>query len=192
MALALLGFSATPEHAMAALGGSFAHCLAIHPLSVQLDKEPGGKVKVPAFADDFHFMGPPKLAVAAMARWGFLYGALLQGQINQKKCLCYSPGVVEALLREVGLPAEVPFTSRGTRVPGAPVGSDGLRVDFARAEAADDIAAIGRMPSLQAQHCLLQGAIQHKLYLLWRNISGGELGLYHGPMPHGEVRRASA
>ena len=93
-----------------------------------------------------------------MARWEFLYGALLQGQINQKKCLCYSPRVAETLLREVGLPSEVPFTSRGNQVPGALVGSDEFCVSFARERVAgvtDDIAAIGRMPSLKAQNCLL-------------------------------------
>ena len=79
----------------------------------------------------------------------------------------------------------MPFTSRGTRVPGAPVGSDEFCVNFARervAEVTGDTAAIGRMPSLQAQHCLLQGAIQHRLNHLWRGIPGGELSLHHGLM----------
>ena len=56
------------------------YCLAIHPLPVQLDRGFGGKVGIHAFADDFHFLPPPKVAVAAaMARWEFLYGAFLKG-----------------------------------------------------------------------------------------------------------------
>ena len=92
--------------------GSFVYYLAIHPLLVQLDKEFGGKVKVLAFADSVHVLGLSKLAVAEMARWEFLYGALLQGQINQKKCLCYSPRVAETLLREVGSGRGTPYLTR--------------------------------------------------------------------------------
>ena len=56
------------------------YCLPIYPLLVQLDKEFSGKVKVLAFADDVHFLAPPKLAVAAMARWEFLYGRRLDSR----------------------------------------------------------------------------------------------------------------
>ena len=42
------------------------------------------------------------------------------------------------------------------------------------------MAVIGRMLSLQAQHCLLQGAIQHIPNHLWRSIPGGESSLHHG------------
>jgi len=90
-----------------------------------------------------------------------------------KRSACATPRVAEALLREVELPTEVPFTSRGTRVPGAPVGPGEFCVSFARervAEVSDDIAAIGRMTPLHAQHCLLQGAIRHRLNHLWREI----------------------
>ena len=90
-------------------------------------------MKVLAFANDVLFLGPPKLAVAAMARWEFLYGALLQGQINQKKCLCNSPRVVETFLREVGLPAEVPFTAWHPSL----VGSDDFCVNFAQESVAE-------------------------------------------------------
>ena len=71
-ALALLRFLTSLERAKGALGGNFVYCLAIHPLLVQLDKEFGGKVKVLAFGDDVHFLGPPKFAVSEMSRWGFL------------------------------------------------------------------------------------------------------------------------
>ena len=95
-----------------------------------------------------------------MARWEFLYdGALVQRQIYQKKCLCYSPRVVETLLREVGLPAEVPLTSRATQVLGVPVSSHDFCVKVARGrimEVVNGIAVIGRIPSFQAQHFLIQ------------------------------------
>ena len=39
-----------------------------------------GNIQVLAFADDVHFLAPPKLAVAAMARWEFLYGRRLDSR----------------------------------------------------------------------------------------------------------------
>ena len=63
------------------------YCLAIHPPLVQLNKEFRKKIKVLAFADDVHFLRAPKLAVAAMARWEFLYGPFCRGKsIKRSAC----------------------------------------------------------------------------------------------------------
>ena len=72
----------------------------------------------------------------------------------------------------------MPFTQAGTKVLGAPVGTDAFCVGFAtekNADIASDIDVIGRMQSLQAQHCLLAGAVQHRINHMLRNVPGAEL-----------------
>ena len=58
-------------------------------------------------------------------------------------------------------------------------------LDFCRSFATDiveevveDFEIIGRMSSLQAQHCLATGAVQHRINHLLRTILGGELADY--------------
>ena len=68
MALALLRFLTKLEHARTALGKVSCIASLFTHFSYSLTRSSGGEVKVLAFADDFHFLGPPKLAAAAVAR----------------------------------------------------------------------------------------------------------------------------
>jgi len=98
--------------------GSFLYCLTIQPLLQQLaDEFPDYKVL--AFAHDDHFLGPHQLAAQAYERWRFLYGTLLQGQLNDSKSKCYSPQLSENDVR-AGLPSGIEISTEGTRVLGGP------------------------------------------------------------------------
>ena len=77
--------------------------------------------------------------------------------MNDSKSKCFSPTLSEADVRAEGLPRALEVTRSGTRVLGGAVGS----LDFCRSFATDiveevveDFEIIGRMSSLQAQHCL--------------------------------------
>ena len=41
-------------------------------------------------------------------------------------------------------------------------------------EVIEDLDVVSRMSSLQAQHCLTVGSVQHRVNHLWRMIPGGE------------------
>ena len=160
--------------------GSSLYCLTTQPLLQQLADEFPDCV-VLAFADDVHILGPPRRAAVAYERWQFLYEAILQGQMNDSKSKCFSPTLSEADVRAEGLPRALEVTRSGTRVLGGAVGS----LDFCRSFATDiveevveDFEIIGRMSSLQAQHCLATGAVQHRINHLLRTILGGELADY--------------
>jgi len=157
--------------------GSFLYCLTTQPLLQQLaDEFPDCKVL--AFADDVHILGPPQVAASAYERWRFLYGALLQGQLNDSKSKCYSPRLSENDVRRAGLPSGIGVSTEGTRVLGGPVGSTAFCRDFTKgiaAEVTEDFKVISRMTSLQAQHCLTTGAVQHRINHLLRMIPGGEV-----------------
>jgi len=183
--------------------GSFLYCLTIQPLLQQLAEE-FPDCTVLAFADDVHILGPPQLAAQAYERWRFLYGALLQGQLNDSKSKCYSPRLSEDDVRRAGLPSGIEVSTEGTRVLGGPVGSTAFCRDFAKgivAEVTEDFKVISRMTSLQAQHCLATGAVQHRINHLLRMIPGGEVADYGDIMeaydnalldlPRGMVRRLS-
>jgi len=84
------------------------------------------------------------------------------------------------------------------------VGSIAFCRDFAKgivAEVTEDLKVISRMTSLQAQHCLATGAVQHRINHLLRMIPGGEVADYGDIMeaydnalldlPRGMVRRLS-
>ena len=45
-------------------------------------------------------------------------------------------------------------------------------------EVIEDFDVISRMSSLQAQHCLTVGSVQHRLNHLWRMIPGGEISIF--------------
>jgi len=101
--------------------------------------------------------------------------------MNDSKSKCFSPSLSEAYVRAEGLSRAIEVTRSGTRVLGGAVGS----LDFCRGFATDiveevveDFEIIGRMSSLQAQHCLATGAVQHRINHLLRTIPGGELADY--------------
>ena len=165
--------------------GSFLYCLTIHPLLKQLADEFPGCV-ILAFADDVHIIGPPELAAAAYERWRFLYAALLQGELNDSKSTCYSPKISAEAVRAAGMPTDVEIATDGTRVLGGPVGSPDYCRSFAESlvqEVIEDLDVISRMSSLQAQHCLTVGSVQHRVNHLWRMIPGGENSIF-GDLMH--------
>ena len=164
---------------------NFLYCLTIHPLLKQLADEFPGCV-ILAFADDVHIIGPPELAAAAYERWRFLYAALLQGELNDSKSTCYSPKVSAEVVRAAGMPTDVEIATDGTRVLGGPVGSPDYCRSFAESlvkEVIEDLDVISRMSSLQAQHCLTVGSVQHRVNHLWRMIPGGENSIF-GDLMH--------
>ena len=58
------------------------------------------------------------MAAQAHERWRFLYGTLLQGQLNDSKRKCYSPRLSENDVRRAGLPSGIEISTEGTRVLG--------------------------------------------------------------------------
>ena len=79
------------------------------------------------------------------------------------------------------MPTDVDITTDGTRVLGGPVGS----VDYCRSFAEsvvqvviEDLDVVSRMSSLQAQHCLTVGSVQHRVNHLLRMIPGGENSIF--------------
>ena len=45
-------------------------------------------------------------------------------------------------------------------------------------EVIEDLGVVSRMSSLQAQHCLTVGSVQHRVNHLWRMIPGGENSIF--------------
>ena len=84
-------------------------------------------------------------------------------------------------MRAEGLSRAIEVTRSGTRVLGGAVGSLDFCRNFATdivEEVVEDFEIIGRMSSLQAQHCLATGAVQHRTDHLLADDSGGELADY--------------
>ena len=109
--------------------GSFLYCLTTQPLLQQLaDEFPDCRAL--AFADDAQILGPPQLAAQEYERWRFLYGALLQGQLNDSKGICYSPRLSKDEVRGAGLPSGIEVSTEGTRALAGPVGYTALCRDF--------------------------------------------------------------
>ena len=128
-----------------------------------------------------------QLAAQAYECWRFLYGALLQGQLNDSKSRCYSPRLSEDDFRRAGLPSGIEVSTEGTRVLGGPLGSTAFCRDFAKgivAEVTEGFEVVSRMTSLQAQNCLAIGAVQHRINHLLRMIPGGEVA------DHGDIMEA--
>jgi len=79
------------------------------------------------------------------------------------------------------MPTDVEIATDGTRVLGGPIGSPDYCRSFAESvvqEVIEDLDVISRMPSLQAQHCLTVGSVQHRVNHLWRMIPGGENSIF--------------
>ena len=113
--------------------GGFLYCPTTQPLLQQLaDKFPDCKVL--AFADDAHIPGPPQLAAHAYELWRFLYGALLQGKLNDSKSICYSPRLSEDEVLRAGLSSGIEVSTEGTRVLGGPVGCTAFCRDFSHGD----------------------------------------------------------
>ena len=99
--------------------GSLLYCLTTQPHLQQLaDEFPDCKAL--AFADDAQILGPPQLAAQAYELWRFLYGALLQDELNDPKSKCYSPRLSEDSVRKAGLPSGIEVSTEGTRVRAGP------------------------------------------------------------------------
>ena len=166
--------------------GGFLYCLITQPILQQLaDEFPDWKVL--AFAGDDQILGPPKLAAQAYERWRFLYGELLQGKLNDSKSKCHSPRLSKNDIRRAGLPSGIEVSTEGTRVLGGPVGCTAFCRDFFqgdRRRVNRGFKVISRMTSLQAQHCLTTGAVQHRNSHLLRMIPGGEV------VDHGDIMEA--
>ena len=160
--------------------GSFFYALSIHPYLVQLaDEFPD--LLIVAYCDDVHIVGPPARAVQAYLRWEHLYVHEIQGELRHSKGKCFAPNSSAEELRDAGLPSNMPIVHDGLRILGAPVGSATFMRGFAAArvaEIAEDFDVLARMPSLQLQHCLVSGALQHRLNHLLRNIPGGDLHVF--------------
>ena len=160
--------------------GSFLYCLSIHQSLTQLQAE-FKDLLILAYCDDVHIIGNPTRAIKAYHRWAYLYGAVLQGEMRHDKGLTYSPTVPISALQKLGLPKDMKVSADGTRILGAPVGSDSFKVTFASkvvTSILDDLDALAYMPSLQAQHLIATKSLVHRLNHLLRSIPGGELLFY--------------
>ena len=79
------------------------------------------------------------------------------------------------------MPIDVEITTEGTRVLGGPIGSIDYCRSFAESvvqEVIEDLDVVSRMSSLQAQHCLTVGSVQHRVNHLWRMTPGGENSIF--------------
>ena len=75
----------------------------------------------------------------------------------------------------------MPVSHDGSRVLGAPIGSDDFKRKFAEdrvAEIISDLEVLRFMPSLQMQNGLANGAVIHRVNHLLRNIYGGDRSVY--------------
>ena len=109
---------------------------------------------------------PPELAAAVYEVWRFLYAALLQGELNDSKSKRYSPNISTEAIRAAGMPTDVEIATDGMRVLCGPVGSVDYCRSFAESvvqEFIEDLNVFSRMSSLQAQHCLTVGSVQHRV-----------------------------
>jgi len=115
--------------------------------------------------------GRSEVLSSAGSRQGLSWGSFLY-------CLTTHPLLLAAeAVRAAGMPTDVEIATDGTRVLGGPAGSVGYCRSFAESvvqEVIEDLDVISRMSSLQAQHCLTVGSVQHRVNHLWRMIPGGE------------------
>ena len=162
--------------------GSFLFCLTIHKYLARLaDAFPD--LLILAYCDDVHFVGDPEMAVQAYHMWESLCTSELQGEFRHDKGLCFSPdpSVSADVLSRFGLPPLMPVSHEGSRVLGAPIGSDDFKRKFAEdrvAEIISDLEVLRFMPSLQMQNGLANGAVIHRVNHLLRNIYGGDRSVY--------------
>ena len=76
------------------------------------------------------------------------------------------PKTTAEAVRAAGMPIGVEITTEGTRVLGGPIGPVDYCRSFAESvvqEAIEDLDVVSRMSSLQAQHCLTVGSVQHRV-----------------------------
>ena len=82
------------------------------------------------------------------------------------RTLLFSRPVSASVLRRFGLPPLMPVSHDGSRVLGAPIGSDDFKRTFAEdrvAEIISDLEVLHFMPSLQMQNGLANGAVIHRV-----------------------------
>ena len=155
--------------------GSFLYCLAIHPYLQQLRAEFPGLL-ILAYCD-VHILGPPSRAIAAYKRWAEIYCNELQGELRDDKGVAFAPQHTKLDLIEQGMPDDMQHTSLGTRILGAPVGSEAFWVEYASTivdEIARDFNVLGRVRNFQAQHIIASKSLVHRINHLLRNVPGGE------------------
>jgi hypothetical protein len=162
--------------------GSFLFSLAIHGSLSKLQAE-FKDLLIIAYCDDVHIVGDPVKVAEAYQRWAYLYGKDLQGELRSDKSKVFAPSqlVTKASLVELGFPSDIMFSQDGTRVLGAPIGSDSFKASFASTTVdaiLDDLNALALMPSSQSQHLITTKSIAHRINHLLRNIPGGELDLF--------------
>ena len=156
--------------------GSFLYCLAIHPYLQQLRAE-FPDLLILAYCDDAHILGPPSRAIAAYKRWAEIYCNELQGELRDDKGVAFAPQHTKLDLIEQGMPDDMQHTSLGTRILGAPVGSEAFWVEYASTivdEIARDFNVLGRVRNFQAQHIIASKSLVHRINHLLRNVPGGE------------------
>jgi hypothetical protein len=82
---------------------------------------------------------------------------------------------------DFGFPPDMKFVHDGTRVLGAPIGTDSFKAKFASETVdsiIDDLNALALMPSFQSQHLLTTKSVAHRINHLLRTIPGGETSLF--------------
>jgi hypothetical protein len=117
-------------------------------------------LRILAYCDDIHIVGPPELAIRAYRRWAQLYSEALQGELRDEKGKVYAPNVPESALNNFGLPTcapgaaalpgEMPYTQEGLRILGAPVGNQAFCLRFSEeivATVVSELEVLSRMPS---------------------------------------------
>ena len=86
----------------------------------------------------------------------------MEGSLRNDKGKCFSPELSEIQIREAGLPRDIPFSNEGTTALGTPIGTENFIHDELKKvvdKAIDDVHTILRMPSIQAQHCLIEVSV---------------------------------
>ena len=152
--------------------GSFTFSLAMHSILLQLQHEFQDCLII-AYCDDLWIMGNGTSASDAYKRWKILYNQHMEGSLRNDKGKCFSPELSEIQIREAGLPRDIPFSNEGTTALGTPIGKEKFIHDELKKvvdKAIDDVHTILRMPSIQAQHCLIIRGICPRLLHHWRII----------------------
>lgn len=153
--------------------GSFLYCLALHPILKEVANRFGDQVVVMSYADDATFTGPPGPTIQAFLLYKQRYQQQLQGQLRDDKSLAYSPSLDRETLLNLQLPTAVPFTKAGCKQLGAAIGTS----DFSSLFLLDKLKSLNEelhtlsfIPSLQAQHIILNKSLSRKVNHLLRTI----------------------
>ena len=107
-----------------------------------------------AYCDDVHIVGDPQKVLQAYRHWAHLYGKNLQGELRSDKSHIFAPSLTlpQPEFAKMGFPSDMAFSHDGTRVLGAPIGTDSFKAKFASSTVdsiLDDLRALALMPSFR-------------------------------------------